>query len=145
MLDAFGVFHYRAGNVIEVNGRKLMVEQACSGINSLYSLLACTLFMVFLTRRGWIHGTLLVVAAIAWVLCANVARVSGVALMESRLGVDLSSGWRHDAFGVLLFALAVGLLFSTDQFLLIPVPARSRRLSSIPNRLPRAFHSSGRQ
>jgi exosortase len=116
VLDLFGVFHVRSGNVIEVDGRKMMVEQACSGINSLYSLLACTLFMIFLTRRGWVRGALLVAAAIAWVLSANVARVTGVVLIESRWGVNVSSGWRHEAFGVIVFALAVGLLLCTDHF-----------------------------
>ena len=116
LLDVFGVFHVRAGNVIEVDGKKLMVEEACSGVNSLYSLLSCTLFLVLLTKRGWGRGSLLIVAAIAWVLVANVSRVTGVVLLETRLGVNVSTGWRHELFGILLFAFAVGLLFSTDQF-----------------------------
>jgi exosortase len=117
VLDALGVYHVRAGNVIEVDGRQLMVEQACSGVNSLFSLLACTLFLVFLTGRGWVRGGLLVAAAVGWVLVANVARVAGVVLLETRWGVVVSAGWRHEAFGLLLFGLAVGLLLSTDQFL----------------------------
>lgn len=115
LLDVFGVFHFRAGNVIEVDGKKLMVEEACSGINSLYSLLSCTLFLVFLTRRGWGRGSLLIAAAIAWVLAMNVARVTGVVLLETRWGVNVSTGWRHEVFGILLFSMAVGLLLSTDQ------------------------------
>ncbi len=137
ILDAFGVYHVRSGNVIEVNGRKLMVEQACSGINSLYSLLGCTLFMIFLTGRGWIRGTLLVAAAIVWVLSANIARVTGVVLLETHWDVDVSSGWRHDAFGVLLFALAVGLLLCTDQFFTFLTQAAPRTLDD-----PRATTSS---
>jgi exosortase len=117
VLDAFGVDHLVAGNVIEIDGRKLLVEQACSGINSLFSLLACTLFLVLLTRRGWVRGGLLLVAAIGWVLVANVARVVIVALLETRTGVTAATGWRHEALGLLLFALAVGLLLSTDQLL----------------------------
>jgi exosortase len=116
-LDALGVYHVRAGNVIEAGGRQMMVEQACSGINSLFSVLACTLFLVFLTGRGWVRGGLLVAAAVGWVLAANVARVSGVVLIETRWGVNVSTGWRHEAFGLLLFAVAVGLLLSTDQLL----------------------------
>jgi exosortase len=116
ILDAFSVYHVRSGNVIEVNGRKLMVEQACSGINSLYSLLGCTFFMIFLTRRGWVRGTLLVAAAIVWVLSANIARVTSLVFLETRWDLNVSSGWRHEALGVLFFALAVGLLLCTDQF-----------------------------
>jgi exosortase len=125
-LDALGVFHVRAGNVIETDGRKLMVEQACSGINSLFSVLACTLFVVLLTRRGAVRGALLLAAAVGWVLVANVARVVAVAVLETRWGIDASTSWRHEALGLLLFAAAVGLLLSTDQllaFLSHPTPS----------------------
>jgi exosortase len=136
VLDVLGVFHVRSGNVIEVDERKLMVEQACSGINSLYSLLACTVFLVFLTRCGWVRGSLLVAVGIGWVLAANVARVTGVVYLNTRWGIDLSSGWRHEAFGVFLFALAVGLLMSTDQLFVFLT-------RSIPRTLNNKLHSAG--
>lgn len=130
VLDAFGVFHLVSGNVIEIDGRALLVEQACSGINSLFSLLACTLFLVLLTRRGWTRGMLLLLAAVGWVLAANVARVVLVALLETRWGVSAATGWRHEALGLALFAAAVGLLISTDrlfEFLTRPgEPARDQ-------------------
>lgn len=137
VLDALGVFHLAAGNVIEIDGRALMVEQACSGVNSLFSLLACTLFLVLLTRRGWWRGAALLAAAVGWVLAANVARVVLVALLETRWGVTAATGWRHDVLGLLLFALAVGLLLSTDrlfEFLTRPgaAPADAPRAADVP-------------
>jgi exosortase len=117
VLDLFSVYHARIGNVIEVDGKSLMVEQACSGVNSLYSLLACTLFLVFLTRRGWMQGSLLAAAAVVWVLAANVARVALVVALDARWGIDVSTGWRHELLGVVMFAAAVLLLLSTDQFI----------------------------
>lgn len=116
VLDAFGVYHVRNGNVIDVDGRKLMVEQACSGINSLYSMLACTLFWIFLAKRGWVHGTLLLASAVGWVISANIARVIGVVLIETHWGINVSTGFRHEAFGAFMFAVAVGLLYCTDNF-----------------------------
>src|SRR5262249_22827378 len=98
VLDALGVFHLRARNVIEVDGRQLMVEQACSSINSLLSVVACTLCLVFFAGRGWVRGGLLITAAGMWVLVANVARVVGVIFVETRWGVNVTSGWRHDVF-----------------------------------------------
>src|SRR5262249_40581347 len=58
VLDVFGVFHVMAGNVVEIDGRRLMVEDACSGINSLFSVLACTLFLVLLRRRPLLRSLL---------------------------------------------------------------------------------------
>jgi exosortase len=126
VLDALGVFHVRAGNSIEIGGRSLFVEQACSGINSLFSVLACTLFFVLAGRRGWVRGVILMVSAVGWVLVANVARVVLVVLLETRWGVSAATGWRHEVLGLTLFAIAVGLVLSTDRlidFLAGPVPA----------------------
>src|SRR5262249_15053610 len=123
VLDALGVFHLTAGNVVEVDGQLLLVEGACSGVNSLVSVLACALFLMLLAERPPLRSLLLLAAAVGWVLAANVARVVGVAWLAARAGIDVSAGWRHEAFGLALFAVAVVLIVSTDgllSFLLAP-------------------------
>jgi exosortase len=123
VLDLLGVFHVMAGNVVEISGRRLLVEEACSGVNSLFSILACTLFFVLWVRRPLVQSLLLLAAAVAWVLLANVARVTFVTYACARWGIDLTTGWQHEGLGLLLFAIALGLLWSTDrllQFLLVP-------------------------
>ena len=118
ILDYLGVYHVMAGNVVVIGGHRLLVEEACSGVNSLFSILACTLFYIFILHRPFLRSLLLVVAAIGWVLTANLARVVGIGYLETNLGFDLATGWRHEAFGMGLFVLALGLIWSTDQFLL---------------------------
>jgi exosortase len=127
VLDALGVFHVRAGNAIEIDGRSLLVEEACSGINSLFSVTACTLFLVLAGRRGWARGLTLMVAAVGWVLAANVARVVLVVVLETRFGVSAATGWRHEVLGLVMFAVAFGLVLSTDR--LIAFLAGQRRTS----------------
>jgi exosortase len=117
LLDLFGVFHAVSGHLFEVGGRRLLVEQACGGINSLLSVLACTLFFVFYYQRPPVRTVLLVLTAVAWVLAANIARVVLVVLLYARWNTDLTAGWRHDALGLLLFTLALGLIWSTDRLL----------------------------
>ena len=128
VLDFFGVYHVMAGNVVEIGGRRLLVEEACSGVNSLFSLLACTLFFVFLVRRPPIHAILLLLAAVGWVLIANVARVVTVAYGTTHWGVDLAEGWRHEALGAGVFGLALAFVWSTDRFLLFLTSPASPRL-----------------
>jgi exosortase len=140
VLDLLSVFHLTAGHVVEIDGRRLLVDQACSGINSLFSVLACALFLIFLAGRPVLHAVLLLAAAVGWVLVANVTRVALVALVLARWDIDWSAGWRHDALGLLLFAAAVGLIASTDQllgFLLAPArtpiaPASSGEMQGVP-------------
>jgi exosortase len=118
LLDLLGVFHVMAGNVVEVSGRRLLVEEACSGVNSFFVVLACTLFYAFWQRRPAVHTLLLLAAALTWVLAANVVRVTGVTYVTLRWNFDMTIGWRHEVFGFLLFALALLLVWSTDGLLL---------------------------
>src|SRR5262249_17833350 len=98
-------------------GGSLFVEGACGGITSLFSVLACTLFLVLFARRGWIAGVILMSAAVGWVLAANVARVVLVAVLETRWGVSAATGWQHETLGLALVAVAVGLVTSTGWLL----------------------------
>jgi exosortase len=117
LLDLFGVFHIMDGHVVEISGRRLLVEEACAGINSLFSILACAVLFVLWARRPPLRGVLLVAAAVGWVLAANVARVVLIAVLFSARGLDLTGGWHHEAVGLGLFALALALVWSTDRLL----------------------------
>ena len=132
VLDLLRVYHVMEGNVVEVGGRRLLVEEACAGINSLFSVLACTLFFVLLVRRPPLRAFLLTLAAVAWVLLANVGRVVTVAYFSARGGVNLADGWRHDALGLLLFALALVMIWSTDRLLLFLSRPRSPAAPATP-------------
>jgi exosortase len=116
-LDMAGVFHAMAGNVVEVNGQPLLVDEACSGINSLFVVVACTLFVIFHERRPPVWAVLLLLSAVGWVLLANVARVFLITLLKARHGIDLTVGWKHDALGFALFGAALLLIWSTDRLL----------------------------
>ena len=43
-LDVAGVYHSMSGNVVQVGGQDLQVKLACSGINSLFAVVACVRF-----------------------------------------------------------------------------------------------------
>ncbi len=117
LLDLIGVTHLIAGNVVELPGQRLLVDEACSGVNSLFVIVACTLFVIFAERRPLVWALLLLTAAIGWVLLANVLRVFLLTLLKGRYQIDLTTGWKHDVFGFLLFGIALLLIWSTDRFL----------------------------
>ncbi len=45
-LDFAGMPHLRLGNTIEVQGKRLLVDEACSGVDSLYSLFAVSILIM---------------------------------------------------------------------------------------------------
>lgn len=122
VLEVAGVLHGREGNVLDLGGRRILVEEACSGVHSLFSVLACTLFWAAWKRRPAVHALLLLLAALPWVLAGNVARIVAVARFDGVGGVNLGSGWGHEALGFCLFAVMLGLIWSTDHLLLLLTP-----------------------
>ena len=117
MLDWLGVAHYMQGNVVVIVGRRMMIEEACSGIQSLLPVLSCIMFLIFWTRPPVIRGIVLVLASVFWVVVCNVARVVAVVAMDAFWHFDASTGWRHEALGIVAFGVILILITSTDQFL----------------------------
>jgi exosortase len=121
LLDEFGVLHQCYANVIELPGKPLFVADACSGIHSLYVLLAMALFLCVFCRRSVIHSVALLLSTFGLVLVENVARIAVVALAWQHR-MDFSIGWKHSVLGVLLFVASAVLILTTDQLLLFLFP-----------------------
>ena len=51
ILDKLGVIHLTAGNMIRIASKPLLVEQACSGVSSLFAGVGVTCFYVVWTGR----------------------------------------------------------------------------------------------
>ncbi len=129
VLDVLGVFHLREGNVIRLADRRLLIEEACSGIHSLFAVLAGTLFLAIWGRRSPLRGLALVTTAVAWVFLGNVLRIVVVVDLAARWQLDLSAGWLHEALGLAVFALALGLTASSDSLSsLVPRVLSLRRM-----------------
>lgn len=116
-LDAFGLVHSVSGNVIEIPGRRLLVEEACSGVNSLFSTLACTLFYLLVKRRHPFVWIVLLGSVPIWVVFGNVLRVTTVALLRAYTDIPADEGLWHTSLGFFVFAITIGLVISTDQLL----------------------------
>jgi exosortase len=135
VLDQMGIMHQAYANVIELPGKSLFIADACSGIHSLYVLLAVALFVAVWNRRGVLHTSGLLVSTFFLVLVENIARIVTVAFAWTR-GTDLSLGTSHLVLGLILFAISASLVFSIDQFLLFFLP------ESISGLLRKAWNSA---
>jgi exosortase len=112
------------GTVVQLPTQTLFVDEACSGVRSLFATLCCTLFYLGWVGRGWIHGALVVASSLGWVLVANVLRVLLILFFSKPDVFDLTKGTLHTTLGALTFAVAILLTMSTDRLLLVINPAR---------------------
>ena len=118
-LDRMGIRHLMEGNILEFPGHRMLVEEACSGIHSLYALAACVGLFVVWARRPELHSILLVGSALVWSGLTNAGRVVAVAVAMARYDVDLATGWPHEALSIAVFTVSLLMAASTDQLLLL--------------------------
>lgn len=113
LLDLVGLAHLRQGNLIEIRAGKLFVDEACSGIDSLYSLSAIGLVMLLWQKRPLVVALLTLASVPLWAWFGNVLRLVFIVWMLDRWQIDLSHGWAHTLLGFVIFAISSGCLFLT--------------------------------
>ncbi|MBL8890650.1 MAG: exosortase U [Planctomycetaceae bacterium] len=117
MLDAIGVLHVSQGNSITLSDRELFVDEACSGIVSLISILYCIAIYCLWQRRSLIHMGLLAIIGVAWTVLMNSLRLIIISLSWSWYQLDLIKGWPHTLLGLVIFGISAAVIFSVDRFL----------------------------
>ncbi|MGQ9591747.1 MAG: exosortase/archaeosortase family protein, partial [Planctomycetota bacterium] len=99
------------GNVLVAAGTRLEVADACSGVRSLFAMLATAVLFAHLFRTGLPLGTLLAASAVPVVVLWNSLRVVSIALALAWFEVDLAHGAAHEAIGFAVFGLGVASLY----------------------------------
>ncbi|GAA5785932.1 hypothetical protein GCM10007860_17770 [Chitiniphilus shinanonensis] len=118
VLYAAGYPVARSGVLLNVGPYQLLVADACSGLNSLFSLSAVGLLYVYLTaHRSVLRNLLLIAAILPLAFFANVLRVIVLVLVTYHFGDEAGQGFVHGAAGLFLFAAALGSLFLFDRVL----------------------------
>jgi exosortase len=106
----------RQGVIIVVAQYQLLVEDACSGMNSLIGLTALSLLYAFLTRGPSLaYSIFLACVGVPVAIAANVVRVALLVLVTYLWGDSAAQGFIHFAAGIVLFSTALVLLFAIDR------------------------------
>jgi exosortase len=109
-LEALGYSVLREGNILELVGIKLSVEEACSGIRSLMAIIfMCVLYNYFFVR-GWSMKAFILVMSIPIAILGNAVRIIATGI-ASQYNPALVQGAAHEAFGyVSVFSAALGCI-----------------------------------
>lgn len=124
LLDMFGFLHSMPGTVLEFPNRSFYVEEACSGVQSFFTLLFCSSIYVVWTSRRWFSALVIVASAIFWSIVMNIIRILTIPVADEVFGIDLSVGWQHDTLGYAVLVFALLMVISTDfltRFVLGPI------------------------
>jgi exosortase len=131
LLDVVGYGHHMPGTVVRAPGTEgFGIAEACSGVQSFFTLLFVAVVFAVWNRRPWFRSSVLVISTIFWAILMNTIRIFAIPMADKLLDMDLTSGVSHMLLGYSTLALGILLLFSTDQFLLFlfgPVDADAER------------------
>ena len=134
----------REGVILAVGGHEMLIADACSGLNSLYSLFALGLLYHHVTKTGDKPGSaataradgraeyaqhevcprfsalrmgILLACIVPIAIVANVFRVLGLVLVTYHFGAEAAEGWFHAFAGMMVFIVALLLIVALDRLL----------------------------
>jgi len=117
VLDWLKIDHLREGVVVELTGRVMFVEEACSGVQSLFSLLALTGLLCLWKKRAIIHSLFLFVGAVLGAGLMNIVRIVSASYAYENWKFDLLQEPHHTILGLVIFLGSLFWLISCDEFL----------------------------
>jgi exosortase len=106
-LVALGIHTVREGNLLFLPNCTLNVVEACSGIRSLFSLLAAAVAYGYLAEQSTWKRSVLAIASIPIAIATNGLRLVATGVLSYFFGPTTDSGVVHVALGLAFFALAV--------------------------------------
>lgn len=100
----------REGNIIYLANTTLEVADACSGIRSLFSLLALGTFLAFITSEHYLRRIAIILLVFPIAILTNAGRVIGTGILAHFYDSRVAEGFFHEFSGLLIFLTASLLL-----------------------------------
>jgi exosortase len=115
ILQLFDLPVVHEGVVIYVAQYQLLVEDACSGLNSIVGLLAITSIYIYLARgSSWRQSLVLASLTIPIAIAANVIRIIVLILLTYYEGDAVAQGFLHQVAGIFVFLVSLLLIMAID-------------------------------
>jgi exosortase B len=108
----------RQGVVLMIGQYQLLVADACSGLNSMFSLGAIgVLYMYLMARKSIIFNGIIIVSIIPIAILSNILRIISLVLITYYFGDEVGQGFLHGFASIVLFSAALGCFFLLDFIL----------------------------
>lgn len=121
LLNGLGFAIERSGTAIfsRVPGAEFNVDVAdpCSGIRSLFAMMALTAAYSYLTQKTACRKWLLVSLSVPIAMIGNMARIMTICLVAAWFGQEVAVGYYHDYSGYVVFLVGVLLMLKSGDLI----------------------------
>ncbi|WP_066719745.1 exosortase V [Sphingomonas pituitosa] len=105
----------RQGVTLFVGPYQLLVEDACSGLRSLSSLVVVTLLYIYIKNKpSWRYALFIAALVIPVAVITNVLRIIILVLITYHLGDEAAQSFLHVSTGMVMFVVALLGIFAID-------------------------------
>ncbi|MBF0478090.1 MAG: exosortase/archaeosortase family protein [Candidatus Omnitrophica bacterium] len=117
ILNHIGIPALREGSMIYMRHAYVVVDDVCSGLRSLISLLALGAIFAYISSKTKVKKWILFFSTVPIAVITNVVRVVILASIAEIWGSQYTKGFVHDTTGFLIFAVAFILLYAVGRLL----------------------------
>lgn len=112
ILKGCGVGIVRVGTMISAPGGEFAIDVAdpCSGLRSIFALMALTAGYAYFTQPTWIRRAVLFSFSIPLAVAGNVMRILSIVLVGAYASGSFATGFYHDYSGYVVFIVAIFLM-----------------------------------
>jgi exosortase len=119
ILNGFGMAIERSGTALfsRVPGGEFSVDVAdpCSGIRSLFAMMALTAAYAHFTLKTSVSKWLLFACSLPIAMIGNMFRIFSICLVARFFGQEIATGFYHDYSGFVIFVIGVFLMFEAGR------------------------------
>lgn len=89
------------------------IAEPCSGLRSLFAMMALTAGYAYFTQPTWFRRGLLFALSIPIAILGNVSRIFSIVIVAATCSADFATGFYHDYSGYIVFLVAILLMVAT--------------------------------
>ena len=119
VLRGFGAEVVQQGTAVLVPKSNFAIDIAdpCSGLRSIFALMAFTAAYAYFNQPTWIRRGLLFATSVPLAVLGNVMRILSICLVGTYASGDFATGFYHDYSGYVVFAVAILLMIACGELI----------------------------
>ena len=120
VLNGIGLEAVREGTAVISRGAHpfaVDIAEPCSGLRSLFALMALTAGYAYLNQPSWIRRGILFACSIPLAIAGNVARIVSICVIASCTDPQFATGFYHDYSGYIVFIVAIALMVVAGELI----------------------------